>query len=238
MNEESKILGGDPRWPSTCWTAILSTSERTDPRWARGWETLAELYWPPVYLHIRRKWGAGVEQAKDLAQDFFAWLLEDGAVGRADPDRGRFRAFLRACLENFLRDAHKSRSRVKRGGDVLTISLDALPDDPTPSEGDPFDPEWKRVILERSTERLQRAYRDDGKPDYWEAFDLYYVATPPKSYAEIARFLGVAETDVTNYLHHARETLRRIVQEVVRDTVDTESDLREELRALFGESWP
>jgi DNA-directed RNA polymerase specialized sigma24 family protein len=64
-------------------------------------EELYRLYCYPVYAFIRRR-GHGRQDAQDLTQDFFVHLLAKGALGRAEPQRGRFRNFLLGALDHFL----------------------------------------------------------------------------------------------------------------------------------------
>src|SRR2546428_5343125 len=155
MTEIADASSGRATWPSTRWTVILGASEPGGAEWAASWEALAQLYWSPVYGHVRYKWGRSRDEALDLTQDFFAWLLESQPVAQANPGRGRFRAFLRVCLDNFLRDDGKRCSRLKRGGGILNVSLDALPEDPPSLSEDPLDREWKRVVLERAAARME-----------------------------------------------------------------------------------
>ena len=49
------------------------------------------------------------EQARDLTQDFFAYLLERDVIARADPARGRFRAFLRTVCARNLADRFRDK---------------------------------------------------------------------------------------------------------------------------------
>ena len=100
-------------------------------RWSRGacagnldgspaHEALGEFcraYWFPVYAYIRRK-GHDPDRAADLAQDYFARLLEKGTLAAADPGKGRFRAFLMADLAFFLGDVRDRDAALKRGGRV------------------------------------------------------------------------------------------------------------------------
>ena len=65
-------------------------------------ETLSRRYWKPVYSFIRVGWAKSNEDAKDLAQEFFLWLLEGEALKRYDVARGGFRSFLKALLRRFV----------------------------------------------------------------------------------------------------------------------------------------
>ena len=78
-------------------------------------ERLIALYWKPVYWHVRSRWRKSNEDAKELTQEFFTSLLERGALAQVRGE-GRFRAFLRACLQHFLLQQHRFEGREKRGG--------------------------------------------------------------------------------------------------------------------------
>ena len=61
----------------------------------------------PIYAYVRHR-GHTPEQAQDLTQDFFAYILERDLIAMADPTRGRFRAFLRTVCARQLA-AHRDR---------------------------------------------------------------------------------------------------------------------------------
>ncbi len=60
--------------------------------------SLCEGYWYPLYAYVRRR-GYPADRAQDLTQEFFIRLLEGRYLDRADPEKGRFRAFLLTSLE-------------------------------------------------------------------------------------------------------------------------------------------
>jgi RNA polymerase sigma-70 factor (ECF subfamily) len=62
--------------------------------------TFSETYWPPLYTFIRRR-GCALADAQDLVQGFFAHLLEQNTLSRADQEKGRLRTFLLGSLPNF-----------------------------------------------------------------------------------------------------------------------------------------
>ena len=68
--------------------------------------------------------GKSPEDAEDLTQQFFSRLLEKNYLGRADRDRGKFRTFLLASMNNFLVNEWKRSARLKRGGGQSVVSLD------------------------------------------------------------------------------------------------------------------
>jgi hypothetical protein len=80
---------------------------------ARIFLELYRLYYYPVYAFIRRC-GHGRHDSQDLTQ-LFVHLLEKGALGWADPQRGSFCNFLLGALDHFLAAAERAGAG-KRGG--------------------------------------------------------------------------------------------------------------------------
>src|SRR5207253_2985223 len=60
-----------------------------------------EAYWPPLYTFVRHR-GYSSADAQDLVQGFFAHLLEQNTLTRADQQKGRLRTFLLGSFQNFL----------------------------------------------------------------------------------------------------------------------------------------
>src|SRR5205085_66151 len=78
---------------TTRWSLVLAAGRRTSPESRQALEDLCQHYWPPLYAYVRGR-VQDVHTARDLTQAFFARLLEKNALAAADPERGRFRAFL------------------------------------------------------------------------------------------------------------------------------------------------
>ena len=87
-------------------------------------DAVAGLDYRPVYKHLRLRWRLDAELASDLTQGFFARALEKGYLGDYDPTRGRFRTFLRVCVDRFVANERASSRRDKRGGGALHASID------------------------------------------------------------------------------------------------------------------
>src|SRR5206468_927921 len=111
-------------FPSTHWSVIVAAGRtQAEPEIAQA--ALAELcqtYWAPLYSFVRSR-GYAVEDAQDLAQSFFAYLIEHKIYARADRQKGRFRSFLLASLKNFLADASDRERTLKRGGGQSFLPL-------------------------------------------------------------------------------------------------------------------
>src|SRR5262245_18007211 len=110
---------------TTRWTLVRAASLAPEPERRAALESLCRAYWPPVYAFVRRD-GASPVQAEDLTQAFFARLLERDDLGRADPERGRFRAFLLGALRHFLANERERERAEKRGPRPLSLDSAAL----------------------------------------------------------------------------------------------------------------
>lgn len=97
MNKETPSAGAGSRFPPTRRSAILA-ARSVDPREReRALGTLIAAYWKPVFKYIRLRWNRGFEGAQDLAQGFFAQVLERDLLTKYDPERN-FAAKRALCL--------------------------------------------------------------------------------------------------------------------------------------------
>src|SRR3954452_9374469 len=110
-------------FPFTRHTLVRGASSPEPDLRRQAFGALAEGYWSPVYKYVRRRWQADPAEAEDLTQGFFARAFEKDWFARFDPARGRFRTFLRACLDGHVANERQSASRVKRGGGAPLLSL-------------------------------------------------------------------------------------------------------------------
>ncbi len=213
-------------FPETHW-ALVENARNAGRGQRDTLESLALLYWRPVYLYIRRRWRLPNEEAKDLTQTFFLRLLESRAIERADPERGKFSTFLRTCLENMLRNEYQASRAKKRGGDWTCVQLEAVEemqfqqaDGRTSSEAERvLDAESRRVALHGAIERLREILSFEGKEVQFRVFLEHEMpegdAVP--SYQDLARGHGLPVSTITNYLHRVRRRLRDVFLEMLQE---------------------
>lgn len=211
-------------------------------------DALVSVYWRPVYTRLRLRWGAQPADAEDLTQDFFARAAERDFFVDYDPARARFRTYLRLCLDRFAANARRAERRLRRGGGVTIIPLEAavaereLAGAAAADTADPdawFDREWVRSLFDVSVEALRRETAATAREIRFRVFERYDLAparedTRP-SYRAIAGELGLSVTQVTNHLAWARRELRRLILERLALLSGSDAELREEAGMLFGE---
>jgi RNA polymerase sigma factor (sigma-70 family) len=228
--------------------SVVRAAASADPETRRrAFEALVTAYWRPVYKYLRLKWSAPGEDAEDLTQGFFARALEKGFFDRFDPSRSRFRTYLRTCLDGFVANERKSARRLKRGGGAEHVSLDfagaeaELGRQRPPEGGDMgeyFHREWVRSLFGLAVEALRQRCAEAGKSVPFALFERYDLEGPDAptrpSYAELARELGIPETQVTNHLAWARREFRRLVLEALAEATGSAEEFRAEARQLLG----
>jgi len=244
MND-TRMGGSRGEFPETAWSTVISTPDPNSPARRELLSRLCASYWRPVYVSIRATFGKSVEDAKDLTQEFFCRILEEDLLFKYEPERGRFRHFLKSALRHFLANAHRNGKTEKQGGGKQVLSLDLagletqrLVHDTTllgPEEI--FDRQWVRDVLFQSVKKLKRALDEEGKSIYflvYEAYELRPDTEGRPTYEQLAKSLGLSMEDVTNYLHLARARLHDIVVESVSDSVISREELLQEFRDLFS----
>jgi RNA polymerase sigma factor (sigma-70 family) len=238
MAGDATELGGEGRdFPHT--TAGLRDRLRNPDPAARQavMDALASRYWKPVYHFLRLTYGKKNEEAKDLAQAFFLWLLERDVLLKFDPARSSFRTFLKGVLRNFAGNEHQALQRLKRGGAVKHVPLDAALFDAAGAESDPekaFDRVWMRDLVSRAVGRVKSRYETSRRLLPFLVFEAYDLAPgDPPSYAELAKRLGVKDSDVRNHLSEVRARVRDEVLQELRDLEGETDDSSVDWGAVF-----
>ena len=224
---------------STRWSVVLSAGQRGSPQ---ALATLCETYWYPLYAYVRRR-VKRVQDAQDLTQAFFARLLEKDLLQVADPQRGRFRAFLLTSLKNFLANEWDKLRAQKRGGGKNLLSLDfdsgesryglEAVDNETPEAI--YDRQWAMVLLELVLQRLRDEMTAEGKEKLFGSLQPYVTGKPKAgTYAELAEQLQMASGAIKVAVHRLRKRYRQILKEEISQTLEDPSDVDEEIQDLFA----
>ena len=208
--------------------------------------TIIDAYWKPVYKYLRVKWSMQPDEAADLTQEFFAATLEKDVVGKYDPDKARFRTYLRICVDGFASNARKAERRLKRGGGMTLVPLDFETAEGEITTHEPavdadvddlFYREWVRALLDRSVADLKQHAERSGRPvmfDVFRRYDLLDDQETRPTYGELARELGLTATTVTNHLASMRRQFRAIVLERLRELTSSEEEWEAEAAKLLG----
>jgi len=205
---------------------------------------LVEGYWKPVYKHLRSTWRLSPEDAQDLTQAFFADAFQKAWLEKYEPGKARFRTFVRVCVDRFAMNARQASARIKRGGEVRTISLDfdeaeqevraQVLASPADAE-DFFRQEFVRALFQRAVSGARQELEHTGRSVHFTLFERYDLEPGEGvSYAVLAAEFGLTESQVTNHLALVRRTFRAHALNALRGLCGTDEEFRREARELFG----
>ena len=200
-----------------------------------------QVLWVSSTEYFRRR-GASHHAAEDRIQSFFHQLLAKDVLRAAARERGRFRTFLLASLQNFLANEHDARSALKRSGTFPQISLDAVtpekPVQPEPVSPEPlperlFDREWAQTLLGQALAQLEAEFAKDGKHAQFEALAPFLNHPPaPGDYERVAAQIAIRPGLMPTVVSRLRHRFRDLVRGGIAAPVATPAEVDEELRYL------
>lgn len=242
LNPSSGVRGGASEFATTRWSIICAAGRDSSPECREALAALCEQYWYPLYGYARRR-VAQVAEAQDLTQAFFAEFLEKNAVAHADPDRGRFRAFLLVSFKHFLSRQWKKARAQKRGGGRVPLSLSFETAEARyhrePSGGltpeDFYDRQWALTLLETIVERLQSEFHEAGRAALFAQLKQFLIGREAtQRYAEVAAELQMSEGAIRMAVTRMRRRYRELLRDEIAQTVDSPEAIEDEIRNLFA----
>jgi RNA polymerase sigma factor (sigma-70 family) len=250
MNSPDRAAGQKPSprsaFPTTHWSVVRIAAGQETQEAAAAMEALCRQYWFPIYGFIRRQ-GRAHHEAEDLTQDFIARLLDRDLIGRAQPERGRFRTFLLTALRHFLTNEWYRSQTARAGGDrrgAVAAMLDfreanerfareAMDAELTPEEA--FDRAWALNVIERALASLREEYAASGRGALFEAVAPFvWGGGKPEPLAVAAQRFGMTEGALKVAVHRLRKRLREHVEELVAQTVEDTADAAAEVQHLVA----
>ncbi len=228
---------GPSQFANTRWSVILDA--RGTPQEARrALDEMCRAYRQPVLAYVRRHWHADPDaDAEDLAQAFFTRLLETRWDTRADPARGRFRAFLLTALKRFLANEAVAAAAAKRGGTQRRVDYGdmeaqlAAPMSQSPEQS--FERSWALTVLERAHARLREEAFEAGKQSLFVKLAPYLGEAVDNSvYRALGETLQMRPNTVAVAVRRLRLRLRELVWDELADQTDSAEGLQAELRVL------
>jgi RNA polymerase sigma-70 factor (ECF subfamily) len=227
---------------TTRWTLVVQAGRRSTPDADQALATLCQAYWYPLYAYVRRR-VKDVHEAQDLTQEFFARLLEKEYLTQAQPERGRFRAFLLTSFKHFLSKEREKARAQKRGGGKTPVSLDfeagesRLSFEPadtlTPEQI--YERQWATALLGRVMERLKQEHERQGKSQQFERLKLLLAGENQQvTYAVAAASLGTTQSAVKMAAHRLRKRYRELLRLEIAQTVASPEEVDDELASLLA----
>jgi RNA polymerase sigma-70 factor (ECF subfamily) len=203
---------------STQWD-LLARAHPDQPGAAEAQRLLLRRYYGAVFRYLLAAVGSA-DAAEDLSQEF-ALRFVRGDFQRADPQRGRFRDYLKTALQNLVID-HRRR---QRGRPVLLPAdlTSSAPESELP-EGE-WDRLWRAELLSQAWQALEKLEQQGGSPFYtvlrWRADN------PEQPLAQMIEGLGhqgrsFTEVNLRQILRRARKRFASLLLEEVGRSLETD----------------
>ena len=233
--------GADHRFHTTRWTRVLAArGDSPDARQALS--DLCAVNYAPVLRFLRAS-GHDADEAQDLAHGFFATVLMDRSLEAVDPELGRFRSYLLGALKHFIGKQHALASRLKRGGGMQRVALDAgtetghgqVPAELRAEAPDAvFDREWALAVIERALGTLEEEHEASGSKEMFAVLKPWLSASSaPPMHVDVAAKLGMSEGALRVAIHRLRKRFRELVRAEVLQTLQDPGDLDSEMQHLI-----
>lgn len=206
---------------------------------------LLKKYWKPVYCFLRHR-GHDNERAKDLTQGFFQEVvLTRNLIQCADQTRGRFRTFLLAALEQYLKRVHRKETALKRIPKDKIFQFEQIDPAELPepvgglSAEQSFNYAWVSDLLDKMLAEVQSTCYSQGKTIHWQVFHDRILQpimenTSAPSLEEICRKHGVEDTaKASNMIITVKRRFRAAMRRYLRQAVASNADVEDELKELI-----
>ncbi len=168
------------------------------------WVEFYQTYLPLIRIRGRDH-GLSLSEIDELSQNTVLSVFEGRDKAHYDPDKGRFRDFLRKIIDCRAVDIIRKRHYERK---YPLPEDDAIIDDRQSELERRWDDEWKEHVLKESLKELKAQI----EPETYQAFEFY--ALKGMSARQVAEFLGINEYIVYVCKHRAVSKLRDIIKTI------------------------
>lgn len=193
-----RVMSGDQSAePYATRASLLLRLNASDPRPREiAWQEFRDRY-SPVIAGFARNLGAMPQDIDDVIQDVLLGFYARSPTFTYDPDKGRFRGYLKVCTFRALRARLGHNARFK-----------ALPLDQLQEEDVEIDHVWTDVWAQEQLNRALTAVRDDyhGNKTF-QAFQKHVIEARPAE--EVAAELGMSAVSVRKAKQRITHALSR-----------------------------
>jgi RNA polymerase sigma factor (sigma-70 family) len=205
---------------STMWTMVFQ-AHKDAPQAAAARAVLLERYCGAIYRYLLSA-VRDAHVADELAQEF-ALAFVQGNFKRADPDKGRFRDYVKTVIFNLIRKHHRRQNKEPHGLN-LEVAEPAAPVESSEAD-EKFLQGWRDELLARTWEALAQVEKQTGQL-FFTMLD-YRTKHPDTSSAQMAeemtRQLGkpFSAAGVRQTIHRGRDKFADLLIDEVGRSLET-----------------
>lgn len=190
----------------TMWSMVQQAHRQEATQFAQAQQQMLDRYGGAV-----RRYALAALRDPDAADDVFqefALKFVHGDYGKADPDKGRFRSFLKTSVYHLIVDYQRRRGRQQKFAPLMDDTPQAAESETSPLD-EAFLASWRADLLERVWRMIEEEQRASGKP--YHTVLRVRVAHPDVRSPELAELVGkeigkpMTAGAVRVLLHRARE---------------------------------
>lgn len=215
----------------TCWTVVRAASKGD----AEARAEFSRFYAATIrgYLDVRWRGRVLASETEDALQEvFLECLREDGALDRADPERGDFRGFLFGVTRNV---ARRFEQRARKRGRLRPEESDwfqhVASDDP--GQATIFDRSWAKDLMRKSKRLHRERAQADGIAGQRRIELLERRFGNDEAIRSIAARWEVPAQEVHNAYRKARTEFYGCLRDTIAVHVSAGADLDLECRRLL-----
>lgn len=220
----------------TCWTVLRAASKGD----AEARQAFSRTYAATIRGYLNARWRGRVlaSEIEDARQEVFLECLKaGGALDRADPALGDFRALLFGVTRNVARRfeeraLERGHLRPEDSAWLQQIASDG------PGQASLFDQNWARVLMRQSKRLHRERAQADGMAGQRRLELLERRFGDDQAIRDIAADWGVPAQEVHNAYRKARTEFYGCLREIVAfhqpAGADLDSECRKVLAALSG----
>jgi RNA polymerase sigma factor (sigma-70 family) len=163
------------------------------------------------------------EDAADEVFQEFALKFVRGEFGKVDPERGRFRAFVKTVVYRLIVDYQRRKKKRQIESPMHSNIAEPQASGDEGADDELFRVSWRAELLDRCWKQLEQVEKDSGKP--YHTVLRYRVDHPEARSPELADGLSKALGKPINagavrvLLHRAREEFADILLNEVTDSL-------------------
>jgi RNA polymerase sigma factor (sigma-70 family) len=222
-------------FPTTQWTRLAEATLSGGEAARLALETLCRQYWQPVFLVFRAR-HFDETQAKDATQGFFLHTMETSFFRKADPLRGKFRAFLCSALRRYIIDQFERKAirRHRNGSSEIPLEEVHSQQLTSPPETLLFDREWALTTLEAALQRLRMEYELAHGPATFAIIRQFLPSLHMEipDHEAIAQQLHITPGALRVEVHRLRKQFRECLRREIARTVSAPHEIDEELQHI------
>lgn len=205
----------------TMWTVVFKAHGDEDAALSRARALLLERYAGAIYRYVL----ASVKDpaaAEDLAQDFALGMCK-GLFKNANPQKGRFRDYVKTALAHLVHKYYQKQKKLPVGMGESVPEPEAATEEPRGDES--FVNNWRQELLARAWDSLAEVEKTTGQ--LFHTFLEYRTKSPDTSSAQMAsvfsKKLGKPLTaqGVRQTLHRARQKFSELLLEEVARSLES-----------------